>query len=186
MGYRNYLVLIEKETVNSIRGLSIKELQEKFGDPESFCIHNVFDQVLHNLGEITDIDCKRVYEKGEPLFTKKEVMEELESYQPYIVGKEGLSEVIEMYKDKVVNHFKDLLVDDKDNFFEEENKTSAQKMERYVRSMLRDWEQFPPINLNYNTDAISTSYKYEYIIFELVRNLKVLDFEKNTLVFYGY
>lgn len=186
MGYRNYLVLIDKETVNTIKGMSIEELQEKFGDDDSFCIHNTFQQTLYNLGEISDTDSKRIYAKGEPLFTSKEVMEELESYKPYIVGKEGLLEVIEIYKEKVINHFKDLLVDNKDNYFREENKTSAQKMEQYIKSMLIDWEQFPPINLHENTNVISTSYKYEYIIFELARKYKVMDFEKNTLVLYGY
>lgn len=186
MGYRNYLILLEKETVSSISDLSIEELQERFGDQDSFCIHNVFEQTLYNLGEISDIDSKRLYAKGKPLFTSKEVMEDLEDYKPYIVGREGLLEVIEIYKEKVISHFKDLLVDNKEDYFEEGNRTSSQKMEWYIKSMLKDWEHFPPINLHENTDAISNSYKYEYIIFELVRKYKTVDFNKNTLILYGY
>lgn len=188
MGYRNYIGIIEKELVEKVKDLSLVDLENQYGEElvedMIFAPYNLPQKILHNLGELNKIDSDRIYEKGTPLFAINEVNEGLEHYKPYLIGKEGLVEVIQLYRDKIISHFKGLLEDDKRGWFDDE--TASQKKEAYVKSMLNEWERFPPINLKEETDVISTSWKYEYIIFELVRQLKTVDFEKNTLILYGY
>jgi hypothetical protein len=43
-----------------------------------------------------------------------------------------------------------------------------------------------PFNLGEEDKSITTSWKYEYNTFELVRIYKHFDFENNVLIYYGY
>jgi hypothetical protein len=42
-----------------------------------------------------------------------------------------------------------------------------------------------PYDLN-RDDEVTTSWKYEYAIFELVRIYKTFDWKKNVMIYYGY
>lgn len=55
----------------------------------------------------------------------------------------------------------------------------------HVRSMRTEWACLTPYNLE-NGDAITTSWKYEYTIFELVRIYKSFDWKRNIMIYYGY
>ena len=188
MGYRNYLSIVEKEEINIIQKMNYEQLAKAYGEDVCgdliFAPYNLPQVILHNLGDLDKVDADRMYSVGKPLFSSEEVNQELEHYKLYLLGKEGLIELIQLYRDKVISHFQGLLVDDTRGWLDD--KTAPQKQEAYVKSMLSEWEKFPPINMNEDTNVISTSWKYEYIIFELVRQLKTVDFEKNTLIFYGY
>lgn len=186
MGYRNYLSIVDKEVISEIQYMDYKQLVDTFGEVEEshFAPYDLPQIFLHNLGELDTLDDERMYAVGKPLFLKGETVECLSHYKPYLVGKEGLVVLINMYKEKVIEHFKGLLLDDTRGF--PHDKTASQKQETYVKSMLDEWEKFPPFDMSESSDVISTSWKYEYIIFELVRQLKTVDFEKNTLIFYGY
>lgn len=188
MGYRNYLSIIENNAVELIEEMSYEQLAIVFGDGDGedcfFAPYQLPQTILHNLGEIEAVDDERMYSVGKPLFKTESTHSRLEHYKPYLVGKEGLLMLIQLYQDKVIHHFKGLLVDDTKEGLDD--KTATQKQESYVKSMLEEWENGMNINLNEKTASVSNSWKYEYIIFELVRQLKTIDFENNTLIFYGY
>lgn len=186
MGYRNYLSIVDKEVVQLVQEMSYEQLVKAFGHEEEshFAPYDLPQIFLHNLGELDSVDDVRMYGVGRPLFSTDETNERVEHYKPYLVGREGLVELIHIYREKVISHFKGLLVDDTRGF--PDDKTACQKQETYVKSMLDEWERDLPFDMNSKSDVISTSWKYEYILFELVRQLKTLDFEKNTLIFYGY
>lgn len=43
-----------------------------------------------------------------------------------------------------------------------------------------------PFNLDDGKDEVTSSWKYEYSIFELVRIYKSFDWENNVMIHYGY
>ena len=55
----------------------------------------------------------------------------------------------------------------------------------HVRSMRTEWTCLTPYNLK-NGDSITSSWKYEYGIFELVRIYKSFDWKRNVMIYYGY
>lgn len=55
----------------------------------------------------------------------------------------------------------------------------------HVRSMRTEWTAMTPYDLN-RDDEVTTSWKYEYAIFELVRIYKTFDWKKNVMIYYGY
>lgn len=188
MGYRHYMYVISKETVYTIQSMQLDELGKSYHDDgeDSFRIHNLPIEMLHNFGEMDSDSAERIYQIGIPLFADKDVMRELENYKPYIVGKQGLIESINIYREKVINYYKGLQEDTVNEYFTDENRTSIEKQEAHVQNILREWERFPPINLNENVEVITSSWKFEYSIFELVRKLKTIDFDKNTILFFGF
>ena len=48
-----------------------------------------------------------------------------------------------------------------------------------------EWTRLTPFNLE-DGEEITTSWKYEYGIFELVRIYKSFDWKKNVMIYYGY
>ena len=98
------------------------------------------------------------------------------------MGKEGLLEAIKIYKAKVINYYKSLLVDDKDY----KALTSSEKMKEHVDDILFWWEKMHVLDLDESHETISGSWKFEHQIFELVRLYKSINWEEKCLLFYGY
>lgn len=55
----------------------------------------------------------------------------------------------------------------------------------HVRNMRTEWTAMTPYDLT-SGDSITTSWKYEYGIFELVKIYKTFDWKKNVMIYYGY
>jgi hypothetical protein len=55
----------------------------------------------------------------------------------------------------------------------------------HVRSFRTEWTLLTPYNLK-NGDAVSTSWKYEYAIFELVKIYKTFDWKRKVMLFIGW
>jgi hypothetical protein len=54
------------------------------------------------------------------------------------------------------------------------------------RSHAIEWLYSPfPYKLDDDSPAVTTSWKFEYIIFEMVRIYKTFDWKKNVMIFYG-
>jgi hypothetical protein len=66
-----------------------------------------------------------------------------------------------------------------------EEQTALFKIIEHVRQMRAEWTCFKPYDL-YEGDAVVTSWKYEYAIFELVKIYKSFDWKKNVMIYYGY
>lgn len=192
MGYRNFIGLVDKGLLSEVRHQGIDFLNTvygKEGDVDGnpiFRVYDIADRVVHAFGTLSKVDSDRIIAGGELLFTNEDTQKSQEYYEAYVIGKQGLLNVIELYRDKVITHFENLLVDDSP--FELNPSSSSEKSRRYVEGMLRDWtcEMNNPILLHEKWDEISNSHRYEYYIFELVRQLKTIDFDQYELIFYGY
>jgi hypothetical protein len=68
-----------------------------------------------------------------------------------------------------------------------EEQTSLLELFEHIRSMRNEWVScyLKPYDLT-KGDEITTSWKYEYGIFELVRIYKTFDWKKNVMVYYGW
>lgn len=66
-----------------------------------------------------------------------------------------------------------------------EEQTALWKIIDHVRSFRTEWVQLTPYNLE-NGNAITTSWKFEYGIFELVRIYKDFDWKKNVMYYHGW
>jgi hypothetical protein len=67
----------------------------------------------------------------------------------------------------------------------QEEQNSLWKIIDHVRSMRTEWTTITPYDLS-RGDEVTTSWKYEYVIFELVRIYKTFDWKKNVMIYYGY
>jgi len=185
MGYRHYMYKINKDLVNEIKGMTLSELKIKFYGKDN--LDNYFDftniipqQEIYEFGKLYyDDTANRIYSKGIPMFDSKEVMDELSDYLPYIVGKEGLIEAIAIYQEKIINYYESLLKDDEDG-------KSSDKQKHHIRDLLEEWKSKWIINLDEKNLLLTDSWQYEYNIFNLVACLKSIDFEKETILFYGW
>ena len=67
----------------------------------------------------------------------------------------------------------------------QEEQNSLWKIIDHVRSMRIEWTGMTPYDLT-RGDEVTTSWKYEYVIFELVRIYKTFDWKRNVMIYYGY
>lgn len=185
MGYRYYMYAISKEKLKEIENLSPEELLEHFREEDWICIHKIPDREVYMLGEIPADIVNRIYSVGKPMFKNQDSQKYLEHYKPYVIGKEGLIETIQAYREKVIKYYQGLLVDD-----DEETaiipRTAIEKQTKHIQGVIREWERNIAVNLNPDNEFITFSWTYEYSTFELARILKTFDFKKETIIFYGW
>nr|DAI49538.1 MAG TPA: hypothetical protein [Caudoviricetes sp.] len=202
MGYRHYFYLVDKSKCEAIRNMTMSKLCNyaksegvEGGDGWfSFNDNKFLDKKeIFEFGKLYwDDTADRIYSKGEPLFTDKEVQEDVSDYDPYVVGKPGVLEAIEIYKRKIIEAYKNLLVDGGKQFLpggfyiERDDIKSIDKIRDFIHERLKWWERLGAIDLDETHESISDSYQYEHQIFELVRLYKSIDWETKTVLFYGW
>lgn len=202
MGYRHYFYLVDKSRCEAIRNMTMSELCNyaksegvEGGDGWfSFNDNKFLDKKeIFEFGKLYwDDTADRIYSKGEPLFTDKEVQEDVSDYDPYVVGKPGVLEAIEIYKRKIIEAYKNLLVDGGKQFLpggffiERDDIKSIDKIRDFIHERLKWWERLGAIDLDETHESISGSWQYEHQIFELVRLYKAIDWETKTVLFYGW
>jgi hypothetical protein len=199
MGYRNYISSISRKEYDVIKNFTREELYKyKKEDLEEgyVSIRDVLDGDLYELGKYVDKFPKRVFksffvDKATQDYFTKEREGEL-----YLVGKKFLENVIVTYGLKIQTYYKDLLkdllTDEKYPVLKdpkEYNSESIYKLADHVNRMAAEWgcsafSDKMPYNLK-TGDAVTTSWKYEYVQFELVRIYKTFDWKNNVLVYYG-
>lgn len=191
MGYRHYFFEVDKKDVEKVKDKTIKELMEiakEYGaeieEDENWFYFNddkfMNKKEIHEFGKLYwDNTAERIYSKGKPLFTIKETQDYLDDYMPYVMGSDGMLEAITIYREKVINYYKNLLKEDTPEVLNE-------RLAKHVDDMLIEWERFCPVDLNLEHEHISNSWLYEYQIFELVRLYKTIDWGNKCLLFYGW
>lgn len=195
MGYRHYFYLVKKSDVEKCNNIVFDELKRQYGDADGYIdFGEVFPRTeVFEFGKLYYEDtAERIYNTGEPLFGDKDCQEYFEDYNPFVVGKEGLLEAIKIYKEKVINAYQSLLGDGQEVQYPlgitmTEDISEHDKMKNFVKSRLL-WIQkyhFEDIDET-NKYAVSASYTYEHAIFNLIHLLKVIDWDHETILFYGW
>lgn len=199
MGYRNYFYKVNKADVDEIKDLSLEDLKEKYGDKENdgyVDFHEIINQkCVFEFGKLYFEDTsEQIYNTGTPLFNNEEVMKFFSDYEPFIVGKKGLLKAIEIYKEKIKKYYKDILIDGEERIIpifgftvKDEEIKSIDKVKKEIQCKIRMWEHSKGIvDIDENNKNVTQSWLYEYSIFNLVFILKTIDWEKETILFYGW
>lgn len=195
MGYRHYFYIVKKSDVEKCNNIVFDELKRQYGDADGYIdFGEVFPRTeVFEFGKLYYEDtAERIYNTGEPLFGDKDCQEYFEDYYPFVVGKEGLLEAIKIYKEKVINAYQSLLGDGQEVQYPlgitmTEDISEHDKMKNFVKSRLL-WIQkyhFEDIDET-NKYKVSKSYIYEHAIFNLIHLLKVIDWDNETILFYGW
>ena len=204
MGYRHYFFLVDKKDVELVKDKTYEELMQvakTYGvdvdEDEDYFYFN--DKKFMNKTEIYefgklywDDTAERIYSKGAPLFTNTETQRCFDDYRPYVMGKEAMLEAIDIYKTKIVNYYKGLLIDGdtKDfGYFYDINPEDIKDMvciAHHISDMLWHWDRTGVVDTDPENERISNSWMYEHQIFELVRLYKSIDWENKCLLFYGW
>lgn len=204
MGYRHYFYKVSKSEVEKVKNMDYEQLFEYAKKCKADCDEeekNFYfnDDVFMNKKEVFefgklywDDTADRIYKTGVPLFIKDNVQEQFSDYDPYVVGKEGLLEAIKIYTEKVIAYYKDLLVDGKDYKLplgitvHKEDIKSVDKIAEHIENKLRSISIRGLVNTYDDCNYLTDSWEYEHSIFNLAFLLKTIDFEKETLLFYGW
>ena len=207
MGYRHYLYKIEKEVVENVKDKTFSELwdkyatqsdrewREKYPEDNYLDIDRIPKECIFEFGKLYwDDTAARIYATGKPLFNNKEVQEQFDDFRPYVVTKEALLVAIEIYKKKVIESYEDCFVENThlcDPFFripiEEVPKSIQEKCIEHVQEKLLEWKRGYTIDTDLDDkNHITSSWYYEYSIFNLIHLYKTIDFDKYDLLFYGW
>ena len=189
MGYRNYIGWISKEEYEKIKNFTKEELykykNEDLEDGHVGVYDNLENKYLYEFGKYCEFGDKKFYS---PFFLNEELQKfYTEEHDFYIVGKEFLAHIIDYYRKKVQSFYKELMdgITNEHIVFNEIPPKKATKLFEHIRSQSMEWIQMCPYKLD-EGDEITTSWKYEYTTFELVRIYKTFDWENKILVYYGY
>lgn len=132
-----------------------------------------------------------------------------------IVNKDFVKYIIDSYREKIKNYYTDMITPfypkkfKRSEFLEsarsdydinndkmqykydfslitQEEQNALQKMFEHIRTFSTEWtdDNFPPYNLD-KGEEITTSWKFEYTIFELVRIYKEFDSKKEVFIYQG-
>ena len=194
MGYRHYFYLVKKSDVEKCNNIVFSELKRQYGDIDGdMDLDKIIPQTeIFEFGKLYyDNTAERIYNTGKPLFGDKDCQEYFEDYYPFVVGKDGLLEAIKIYKEKIISAYKSLLGDGEEVVYPlgitmTEDISEHDKMKRFVDDRIF-WIQnyFEDIDET-NKYAVSASYMYEHLIFNLIHLLKVIDWDSETILFYGW
>ena len=205
MGYRHYFYKVSKKEVETVKDMTLAEVMQyaKTQGAEVWEEDNSFyfnDREFMNKTEVFefgklywDDTADRIYDKGVPLFNQKEMQEAVNDYAPYVVGKEGVLEAIAIYREKILNYYKDLLVDGVDLQYplgitlRKEDVKSVDKVIKHIEDKIISLSYRDVADINEsNKWAVTGSWEYEHSIFNLVHILKTIDWEQDTILFYGW
>ena len=203
MGYRHYFYKVKKADVETIKDMDYEQLKKYVADRGGEVVDDEnyvnFDDVIsqtevHEFGKLYwDNTAKRIYDKGTPLFSKKETQDAFDDYSPYVVGKEGLLEAISIYQEKVLNYYKGLLVDGEERrlplgiTLTVEDVKSMDKVLEHLSDKISRISYCGIANIDEDRKwQVTSSWEYEHSIFNLVHILKSIDWQEDTILFYGW
>lgn len=201
MGYRHYFYKVDKDTLNKINSFSYDEFF-KWGsennlvdidDEDPYLPLYKIGEKFFEFGKYYE-NCDGIFESGNSLFQDEKLQDRYEEYVPYIVGKEAVLSAIEHQTKLIIEYYENMLnLTDEERYERHFDRRSKEDMfKNHIESMYHEWKNpyfkgmISAIDVNESNHAITTSWKYEYSIFELVRLYKSTDWEKYGLIFMGW
>lgn len=200
MGYRSYIGSIPRKEYNEIKNMSIRDLfkhkKVDFDDQdECISVYDIPKEVLFEMGKYFDAMPKKLLK---PFFINKETQKlYTQENDFYLVGKKFLEHLLELNSNKVKKIYSEMLsgILTEDRFpkikqLSDIDEKVIYKILDHVKSMGSEWgcsefSDSPPYNLK-DGNEITTSWKYEYNVFELVRLYKTFDWKNNVMIFYAW
>jgi hypothetical protein len=187
MGYRLRLGRVSKKDYEKYKDKSYEEMCKLFGENDGEndyfpSYRPEFHEQLYELGKgvnYNDDDVKNFYSF------------DIEEEEFFIVDKDFLEKIINSYKDIVQKYYLEMHKNIK-AFFEDENSNTFCAVKPallHVESMSQEWNcgMLPySINAPMKDGKVTTSWKYEYSIFNLVQMYWNFDWENDLLIYSGW
>lgn len=213
MGYRTYIGSMPKREYNKIKSMTREQLIHHYNlnveSEENYIGMGVYDfgKRLYEFGKYTDFQPPKKSLKA--FFKNKELNKYFTEENDFnIVTKDFLAYIIESYKKRITDYYTEMInpflgvseflnsikIDygvKKDNItfdftkITQDEQNALWKIIEHIRSMCAEWTCLTPYDLEVGNN-ITSSWKYEYGIFELVRIYKSFDWKRNVMIYYGY
>lgn len=142
------------------------------------CFHKM---VENDMGVIEDYTLGRFdisKDIGAPFFVDAEAQDMFDYYNPRIILKKDLEGIVELWRKIIVEHYKEILLDPAKELI----------WRGHIEAKIDQWESpySEPYNLSEKSKEIVRAYDLEYRIFDLVRLYKAIDWQQDTVVFFGW
>lgn len=204
MSYRNYLLVVDRKKLAKIKKMNVKELwdlveedpeeldEDDDGNPTPPYWRDVIEAI--NGEELIEVSEALFYRDSTfllPKYTKKifknrEIQDWYNEDTELMIAKpEILDALIEFYISKTEKYYKDLTLEDSDNPKDKYGtplKPQLERLQQHVKTQL-SWLKF--VNDSNSKWCLSTSWLYEYDIFNLIHIKKMFDPKKQVLVWAG-
>lgn len=186
MGHRVYLAKVTTKEYNEIKDFNSEQFKEYF-DEDRVSPFEIATEIF-NFGvnyELMESEHLNMF------FTNDEVHTDMnEDYNFMLANKDFLRYAIESYTKKIQTYYKSLLENISYGSVRKMNTVKKKEWFGHIYGMANEWglgiSKELPYVLDDGEESITTSWKFEYEVFELVRLYKSFDWENDTLVFYGY
>ena len=187
MGYRVYLAKMPKVEAEQLKKMDYNDVVKKYQinkscDPdEDLGIPSPYEIAttrLYELGKYVELENTLDKTYSCQLLNFPEAENYLMDYTLFEITKDGFKFIIDDYSKKNETYFK--------NLYEQISILGSDMagIETYFRSKVHEWARIP-YDLD-SGDEITTSWSYEYAVFELVRLFKMIDWDNESVIFYGY
>lgn len=186
MGYRYHFAIVDKEKAKM---LSIKSPESFLPDvssedyDEELCEKTAFYEMVENeLDAVEDFDLGQISIPEEAkihtsrFFTNDKTAELFEHYEACLIfNAQPIEAVIEYMRQQILKDYQECL--------ENENLRLAK-----IHRKVQEWtaEFCKPYNTSPDSKYIVHSNSFEYQIFELVRFLKTIDWETQSVIYFGW
>ena len=206
MSYRYRFIIAKNEDCLKMRDMTYLELlryleknvPDALNDEDDCLYVGVYDMFKQT--EILEMDdnyvVKSVHDNSERFFKLDETEKYFEENEIRFCTKETLKKAIFALRMSILDYYKSILK-------EEENISVEDKAKSFIHGKVNEWElwsnkfggnkemkehdeSIAPYNIKDDVDCIVSSSRYEYLIFEMVRLYKTIDFDNYCLMFYGW
>ncbi len=192
MGYRNYIAVVDKESLDKIRNLPYDELVEKYGE-DGYISHYTFKDKgieIKRILEIGDIvwheeNHTQVKECLSPIFSDDKVNRCLNEDSEFMLGNKKLLEnIIEIYRKSVIEYY--TYIQNIDNVRKMMQDPNINHLDYLIAKCKGKVSEFSENWFVSDTDnVLHYTWHYEYDIFNLIYILKTFDWNKNYLLWIG-
>jgi hypothetical protein len=175
MGYRNYFYSLPIEDYEKIKDLDQKGLKKLYGDENDdddyFWVMDITNlKEVYGFGKYCDFDISHTLSN----FFTDSIMNDNDMEFEF-ANRETFRLIIENYVEKIKLMYKELI-----------DKNDPNELLSHVKSMNMEWLHEFAVDLNRDVPSITSSWKYEYGLFELIRIYKTFDFKTHVLIYVGY
>ena len=192
MSYRNYIAVVDKESLDKIRNLPYDELIEKYGDEGDLSKYCFEDKGI-NIKNLLEISEKVSYKENadklksclSPVFSSAKANQQVNEEHEFMLGsKELLELIIEVYRTTIVEYY--TTVQNIDSLREMCFDPRIDHLEYFIKQCkLKVTEFSEKWFVSDNDNILHYTWKYEYDIFNLIYILKTFDWNKNYLLWIG-
>ena len=204
MGYRNYLCVVDRKKLAKIKKMDVKDLwnlveedpEELDEDDDGNLTPPYWRDVIEAINgeELIEVSEALFYRDStfllpkyiKKIFKNREIQDWYNEDTELMIAKpEILDALIEFYISKTEKYYKDLTLEDSDNPKDKYGtplKPQLERLQQHAKTQL-SWLKF--VNDSNSKWCLSTSWLYEYDIFNLIHIKKMFDPKKQVLIWAG-